>query len=143
MNGRTLLVRFAALGLMALGAIAVSQPVMGASAEAAVVAEAEVRHLRLVRTAPEAESVVTGSPEEIRAVFSEPPQARGSTLRLTRGAEDIVATTDTSPDDEDPRQLVIRPEAPLAPGAYTVHWRVIAQDGHTQRGTWSFRVSAD
>lgn len=28
----------------------------------------------------------------------------------------------------------------LAAGSYTVRWRAIASDGHTQTGSWSFRV---
>lgn len=28
----------------------------------------------------------------------------------------------------------------LASGSYTVRWRAVASDGHTQTGSWSFRV---
>ncbi len=107
------------------------------------VAEASdaVPHLRLERSSPAADSTVTGSPEEIRLFFSEPPQMRGTSVRLTRGAEELVASTDAVAYAEDPRQVFIRPEAPLTPGGYTVHWRVIAQDGHTQRGTFVFQVA--
>jgi len=101
-----------------------------------------VPHLRLVATSPAADSTVIGSPAEIRLSFSEPPQMRGTTVRLTRGAEELVESTAAAADPEDAKELFIRPVSPLAPGTYTVHWRVIAEDGHTQRGTFEFRVAS-
>jgi methionine-rich copper-binding protein CopC len=99
-----------------------------------------VPHLRLVSTAPAADTVVAESPAEIRLFFSEAPQMRGTTVRLADAAEALVASSEVAADGEDPRQLFIRPSEPLGSGLYTVHWRVIAQDGHTQRGTFEFRV---
>lgn len=101
-----------------------------------------VPHLRLVATSPAADSAVAGSPAEIRLFFSEAPQMRGTTVRLTRGAEELVESTAAAADPEDAKELFIRPVSPLAPGTYTVHWRVIAEDGHTQRGTFEFRVAS-
>jgi methionine-rich copper-binding protein CopC len=112
-----------------------------ASAEEGAPADAEAPHLRLERSTPAADSTVAASPPEIRLFFSEPPQMRGTSVRLTRGPEALVQTTDAAADGEDPKQVFIRPAEPLTPGAYTVHWRVIAQDGHTQRGTFEFRVA--
>jgi methionine-rich copper-binding protein CopC len=97
-------------------------------------------HLRLVRTTPAADTTVAASPAEIRLFFSEAPQMRGTSVRLADAANNLVASTEAAADAEDARQVWIAPEAPLAPGRYTVHWRVIAQDGHTQRGSFSFRV---
>lgn len=104
--------------------------------------EASILHLRLNRTAPAADSTVTGSPEEIRLFFSEPPQMRGTSVRLADTADNLVPSTEAVADEDDPRQVWINPSAPLSPGSYTVHWRVIAQDGHTQRGNFTFRVRA-
>jgi len=98
-------------------------------------------HLRLVRTTPAADTTVAESPAEIRLFFSEAPQMRGTSVRLADASENLVASSDAAADAEDARQVWIAPDAPLAPGRYTVHWRVIAEDGHTQRGSFSFRVS--
>jgi copper resistance protein C len=38
------------------------------------------------------------------------------------------------------RVLRAVPRTPLPSGRYTVEWRGRAPDGHSQRGTWSFRV---
>ncbi len=140
--------------LLALSASAFPAPDLGAHEAAAIalptpaptvalpVAVDELLHLRLVRTTPAADTTVTESPDEIRLFFSEPPQMRGTTVRLTGAGDALVATTDAAPDEDDARQVFIRPEAALPSGQYTVHWRVIAQDGHTQRGTFNFTVGA-
>lgn len=100
----------------------------------------EALHLRLLATSPAADSVITESPEEVRLWFSEPPQAGGTAVRLTDEEGELVPSTEAAPDDEDPTQVFIRPRGRLAPGAYTVHWRVIAQDGHAQNGSFAFEL---
>jgi len=102
---------------------------------------AAVRHLRLVASSPEADAELARGPDEIRLFFSESPEIRGTTVRLTIGADQLVPASAAAADPADPTQVFIRPEAPLAPGGYTVHWRVIARDGHTQRGTFDFRIA--
>jgi methionine-rich copper-binding protein CopC len=104
-------------------------------------AEPEARHLRLVSSSPTADTTLSEPPSEIRLLFSEPPQMRGTSIRLTRGADDLVDSSETEADETDPRQIYIQPARPLASGAYIVHWRVIAQDGHTQRGSFQFQVA--
>jgi methionine-rich copper-binding protein CopC len=98
------------------------------------------RHLRLTASFPAADTVVTEPPEEVRLWFSEPPQMHGTAVRLADARGELVPTTDAVADEEDPRQVFIRPRAPLGPGEYTVHWRVIAQDGHAQNGTFGFEL---
>jgi len=133
------LLRFAGMLLPAVLGLLLATGVGGRSAAL----EAEpLRHLRLVRTSPAADTVLTTAPAEIRLYFSEPPQDAGRSVRLTLGADQLVTTTEASPDPADAKQIVIRPEARLAPGTYRVHWRVMAQDGHTQRGEFDFRVQA-
>jgi methionine-rich copper-binding protein CopC len=102
----------------------------------------DLPHLRLLRTSPAADTTVGASPAEIRLFFSEPPNMRGTTVRLVNAAEALIPSTDAQPDAADAKQVFIRPSAPLSPGLYSVQWRVIAQDGHTQRGTFEFRVGA-
>ncbi len=103
----------------------------------------EVPHLRLVSTSPAADTIVAESPSEIRLFFSEPPQMQGTTVRVADASEALVASTAVAADGDDPRQVYIRPVAALGAGSYTVHWRVIAQDGHTQRGSFGFRVGSE
>ncbi|TVP45414.1 MAG: copper resistance protein CopC [Gemmatimonadales bacterium] len=105
-------------------------------------AEGSAPHLRLLSSSPQADTVVGTAPAEIRLVFSEPPQMRGTTVRLVNASEELVATSSAAADPEDARQVFIRPESTLPAGSYTVMWRVIAQDGHTQRGDFDFSVGS-
>lgn len=102
-----------------------------------------VRHLTLVSTNPSADTVLAEGPEEIRLVFSEAPREGGTTLRLTGAGNALMATTDATRDSDNPTQYFFRPQAPLPAGDYTVHWRTVANDGHTMRGTFGFRVASE
>ncbi len=99
-----------------------------------------VLHLELRGSEPEADTVLTESPEEVRLFFSEPPQMQGTSVRLADPAGELVPTTDAEADPDDPRQVHIDLQGPLAAGTYTVHWRVIAQDGHAQNGDFVFTL---
>jgi len=138
------LIRSKSLRLSALAALVLGSGILAARIAPVTAAQADdtVPHLRLLSTAPAADTVVSASPAEIRLFFSEPPQMRGTTVRLVNAAEELVATTSAEADAEDPKEVFIRPESPLAAGSYTVIWRVIAQDGHTQRGDFSFPVGS-
>jgi methionine-rich copper-binding protein CopC len=98
------------------------------------------RHLTLRATIPEADSTVTEPPPEVRLIFSEPPQMQGTSIRLVDEDEELVPTTAPAADEEDPREVFIRPDEPLMDGTYTVMWRTIAQDGHAQNGSFEFSV---
>ncbi len=101
-------------------------------------------HLELLRSEPMADSTIVESPTEIRLFFSEPPVMSGTTVRLADPAEELVPTGEATADESDPRQVYIElAEEGIMPGDYTVHWRVIAQDGHSQRGDFSFRLQPE
>ncbi|HSJ25305.1 MAG TPA: copper resistance protein CopC [Longimicrobiales bacterium] len=125
-----------------LAVIVAAVAIIGAPAVDAGVrtADAAARHLRLDWSRPAADTVLAASPAEIRLGFSEAPQMNGTTVRLTLGSDQLVVTTAAAADPQDGRQVFIQPEAPLAAGTYTVHWRVLARDGHAQRGTFTFRI---
>ena len=97
-------------------------------------------HLELRGSDPAADTTLAGSPEEVRLFFSEPPQMSGTTVRLADGGGALVATSEAEAQVDDPRQVFITIHDPLAAGTYTVHWRVIAQDGHAQNGDFSFSI---
>ncbi|TVR66336.1 MAG: copper resistance protein CopC [Gemmatimonadales bacterium] len=103
----------------------------------------EIVHLRLNSTQPEADAAVAESPAEIRLFYSEPPQMDGTSVRLADAEGELVPTSEATADPDDAREVFIVPDEPLAPGTYTVHWRTIAQDGHAQRGDFSFRVTGE
>lgn len=103
-------------------------------------ASVDVPHLQLLRAEPAADTVLAESPAEIRLFFSEEPQMTGTTVRLADSDDELVPSSDAAPDTVDARQVVIVPVEPVPPGAYTVYWRAISQDGHAVRGDFGFQI---
>ncbi len=132
----TLSAAFAAFVVSVLGSgVALNRP-----------AEAQlglVRHLALESSIPAADATVGTRLDEIRLFFTEAPRIDGTTIRIADAANDLVASTAAAADGEDPTQVFIRPAASLRPGAYTVHWRAIAQDGHAVNGDFGFQVTTE
>lgn len=129
----------ATLFLAALGALLI------AGTGAPDLSAAERLHLELRNSAPEADSTIAEQPAEVRLFFSEPPQEEGARVRLVTANEELVETSETLVNEEDPRQLFITlgEDIELADGTYTVLWRVIAQDGHAQNGNFVFHLARD
>lgn len=98
----------------------------------------DVPHLRLVSSAPAADSTVA-SPSEVRLTFSEAPQEGATRLRLLDAAEELVEVGALTAGDEG---TVFRAPvaATLADGAYSIAWRTMAADGHVVSGDVAFRV---
>ena len=63
----------------------------------------------------------------------------GSRLELLDGSGRTVASGGIDPDD--PRRMVVRPDAPLIAGEYTVRSTAISADGHVDRTRWAFTAS--
>lgn len=97
-------------------------------------------HLRLVRSAPAADSSVS-SPTAIRLWFSEQPQLKLSAISLTGPGSAVVKLGDAKAEGPDPLLLVADVPSPLAAGVYKVQWRTASRDGHPIRGEYTFRVS--
>jgi len=96
-------------------------------------------HLRLLRSAPAADTVLTSSPDAIRLWFSE-----GASLPVTRVTLALGGTT--IPTGKPTRatgagQPIVFPlSAPLAAGRYAVKWKTMSADGHAVSGTFAFTV---
>lgn len=97
-------------------------------------------HAELVAVSPETDSTIEGAPGEIAATFTEDLLADGSGIRLRDAAGVSVAAGDV--DADDPTRLVITDLPALTPGAYEVRWTAATDDGHIERGTWTFTVEA-
>ena len=107
--------------------------VLAVSAPAAAV----FAHARLVRSTPAANATVA-SPGAIALTFSERIVPAFSTFDLVdaAGRETPVRTTVS----EDGKTLSARVARPLAPGAWTVNWRIATGDGHRMTGSYGFTV---
>jgi copper resistance protein C len=97
-----------------------------------------VAHAEFVSSVPEDGETVEGSPNFVRATFSE-ELADGSEMALVDETGAILAEGGIDP--ANPSRLRMEPPD-LEPGDYEVQWKAFADDGHLETGTFSFTVSA-
>ena len=100
-----------------------------------------MRHLRLVRSFPAADTVLAHSPDSVRLWWSEPPELPFTKIELTnaKGAAIKLKPATRSADKKD-ASVAASIVAPLPLGAYNVSWRTMSKDGHVMKGTFAFRV---
>ena len=101
-----------------------------------------MRHLKLVRSSPAADTVLASSPDAIRLWMSEPTQAPVSKITLATEAGAAVALAPLTRDTAPNAPLVAKLVKPIGAGAYKVTWKAMSKDGHVVDGTFGFRVSA-
>ena len=96
-------------------------------------------HMRVQKTMPEDGAVLSGAPSRVQVWYTQAPDPAISQL-LLEGADGAVALDETAIGD-DKSLMAVLPTS-LAGGNYTVKWRTAGDDGHTQRGDFSFTVRA-
>lgn len=93
-------------------------------------------HAELVSSDPADGATVTGSLDEVVAVFDE-PLLDNSSMELIGPDGSRVATGDVDPAD---RTRMVIDVSDLAPGEYEARWTAASADGHVERGTFGFTV---
>jgi len=101
-----------------------------------------MRHLRLVKAFPSADTVLAKSPDAVRLWLSEPAEVPATKITLTTAAGAAVATSPATRADAKDAPLVALIPTPLANGAYKVTWKAMSKDGHVINGTIAFAVGA-
>ena len=96
-------------------------------------------HAALVRGSPAANSRVHVSPAQVTLWFSDRLEPAYSTIEVRDHAGNRADQGSGQVNEQDPTVLRV-PLKPLAPGTYTVRWRVISVDGHATKGDFAFRV---
>ena len=96
-------------------------------------------HMAYSKSMPAKDATVTESPEQLQVWFTQEPEPAVSRLSLEVPAAGFRS--------ERRRQAARnrwwrRSPSPLEPGTYTVSWRSAGDDGHVQRGDFSFAVRA-
>ena len=94
-------------------------------------------HMAYAKSLPEQDAMVTESPSELRVWFTQAPEPAVSRLTL-EGPSGEIEIGETTVAAE--KSLVAAVPAPLVPGRYTVTWRSAGDDGHVQRGEFTFTV---
>jgi hypothetical protein len=98
-------------------------------------------HSLLVRSQPDRGATVARAPERVQLWFSERLEPAYATLSVWSEAGAQVDAGDAAVDAGDPR--VLSTNAPnLAPGRYTVRYRVLSVDGHVVESSFTFTVKA-
>lgn len=112
-------------GLFALPAIP-ARPVM-------------LAHAILVKSSPEKESTITDAPGEVLLVFNDSVGQEFLALAVIDPSGKRVDNHDAKLDFTDHSHLRAS-VSPLAPGRYTVRYRVLSADGHVVTGKYFFQV---
>lgn len=117
--------------LVLIVAVALGAPVTSALA-----------HSQLVKAEPPRRAVLTKPPTQVRLWFNEKVEGDyASLVVLDAGKQPITETKPTlAPDD--PKSIVL-PLPELAPGKYSVKFRVLSVDGHVVESTFDFTVKGD
>ncbi len=95
-------------------------------------------HMAVQKTMPEADAVLSESPQQVQIWFTQSPDPAISRLAL-EGADGEVSLDAKVQDD---KSLMAMLPSALEAGTYTVKWRTAGDDGHTQRGDFAFTVRA-
>ncbi len=96
-------------------------------------------HMAYSKSMPAKDATVTESPEQLQVWFTQEPEPAVSRLSLEGPGGGIpIGETQTGGG----KSLVAAIPSPLEPGTYTVSWRSAGDDGHVQRGDFSFAVRA-
>ena len=115
------------LVVVVAGVIAAIVPISAASA-----------HNQLKSTDPAANSTIATAPSTITLTFEEAPLTEGDFVTATSASGEKVALG--APVVNEDTVTATWPAA-ASSGAYTVSWRVVADDGHPVEGTFSFTIA--
>jgi len=111
------------------------------AAAAALSPAAVPAHSLLVRSEPGRNATVSRTPDRVRLWFSERIEPAYARLSVWSEARKQVDAGDAAVDSNDPTLLsVSTPD--LAPGRYTVRFRVLSVDGHVVESSFAFTVRA-
>ena len=92
-------------------------------------------HARLVASAPAANSAGPAVPALVLS-FSEPVEPPLAKVEVSLSGAAVSTTLQAT----GPKELTLSFAAPLVPGIYAVHWRVVASDMHKSEGDFTFTV---
>lgn len=99
-----------------------------------------LRHLRLVRSFPSADTVLTASPDSLRLWLSEAAEMPTTKVALTTASGAAVKLGRVSRGAGKDAPIVAALASPLQAGTYNVSWRTMSRDGHVVKGAFAFRV---
>ncbi len=94
-------------------------------------------HMKVEKTEPAANAVVTTPATLVQIVFSEAPDLKVSKLEIKGPA----ATTKLAAPQVADKALKAAIQGDMPDGVYTVSWQAAGPDGHVQKGDFTFTVT--
>ncbi len=117
--------------LVVIVAIAVGAPITSAMA-----------HSQLVKAEPPRRAVLTKSPTQVRLWFNEKIEGDYASLVVLDVRKQPITEAKPTLASDDPKSIVL-PLPELAPGKYSVKFRVLSVDGHVVESAFDFTVKGD
>lgn len=99
-------------------------------------------HSQLVKAEPPRRAVLTKSPTQVRLWFNEKIEGDYASLVVLDAKNKPITETNPTLVSDDPKSIVL-PLPELAPGKYSVKFRVLSVDGHVVESTFDFSVKGD
>lgn len=96
-------------------------------------------HAYLVKAVPAQRAVLYAPPTRAQLWFNERLEPKFCTVTVLDAAGNAVDLGDGRVPEDDPKQLTVGLQA-LAPGIYTVKYRVLSVDGHVVEKNFAFTV---
>ncbi|PLR40475.1 hypothetical protein CYR32_01655 [Chimaeribacter coloradensis] len=106
----------------------------------AAVAPAAFAHAHLVSSAPAANALVQGTPQQLVLTFTEGVEPRFSRVTLAGPLAVTFPSAQLSSENGDKTRLQVPLDKALPTGEYQVSWKVVSVDGHRTQGTYRFTV---
>ena len=94
-------------------------------------------HASLLSSEPAAGATLVTAPSRIRLVFSEPVEIAMSGATISNGSGTLPLGVTGDPRDV---HALLAGVPALQPGAHTVRWHVVSDDGHRVDGSFSFTI---
>ena len=127
--------------LVAALAVVPALLMMKSNAVAAPAAELVRFHLALSKSEPAANDTLA-SPKAIKLWFTETVKVTETGVQITGPDKKLVPTAAITIAVAAKSPAVAEIKETLKPGAYTVDWKTMADDGHPTKGTFVFTVGA-
>ena len=108
----------------------------------AMVTAARLPHLKLKRSFPAKDTVLTSSPDAVRLWLTERSELPATKITVTTDAKAPVATEKVTRAAGADAPIEAKFSTPLAAGRYTVTWKTMSKDGHVVNGTFGFTVKS-
>jgi copper resistance protein C len=103
-------------------------------------ANSALAHAALLKSTPARRSSVMQSPAEVRLWFSEDLEPSYVSVWVVDAGGQRLMTGPVSVDNKD-KSVIAVTLPPVAPGVYTVHYRVMSVDGHVVQLGFVFTVT--